>query len=435
MNNKSKFLIAAVNSGAGKTTFTLGLLQAMCKRGLRVQPFKCGPDYIDTKLHAVASGNESVNLDLFMASDEHVESIFDKHSSLSDISIVEGVMGLFDGYSKMKGSAAEVAILLDIPIILIINAKASAYSVAALLYGFKNFNAKLNIAGAIFNNVGSESHYEFLKDACDDVGVAALGYLKTNPEFVIPSRHLGLDTDNNEDILKSINAVADALEQSVDIDQIISLTSYESKTPTGKVANHFSDEIKIGVARDEAFNFMYKENISALNNMGEVVFFSPIHDNKIPAVDFIYLPGGYPELYAQALSSNVSMRDSIREYVNKGGKLWAECGGMMYLMQELTTAENQTWPMVGIFDGKSSMLPMKLSLGYRYFNYKGVDFKGHEFHYSHTDFEDNSLVQQFGARDQEVKTKLVRFKNAIAGYTHIYWADSPNWMNIFNESK
>ena len=432
MNNKSKFLIVAANSGAGKTTLTLGLLRALSNRGLVVQPFKCGPDYIDTKLHEFSSGEESVNLDLFMASENHVVNVFDEFAENAEVSIVEGAMGLFDGYSKMKGSAAEIAKLLDIPIVLVVNAKAAAYSVAALLYGFKNFDPELNVIGAVFNFVGSESHYSFLKDACDDVGIESLGYLPKNLDFEIPSRHLGLNTDRHEDILQVIDSIADVVEDNINIDKLLELSQYNKDQLKSYNQVVSTSKLKIAVAKDEAFNFTYRVNISALERLGEVCFFSPLHDKELPITDFVYIPGGYPELYAKPLSENKSMQQSIRNYVESGGKLWAECGGMMYLMSELITSEGNKYPMVGLFNGVSSMENMKLSLGYRYFTYKDIELRGHEFHYSATEIQEEGVAQLYGAKNQPVPTKLLRYKNALAGYTHIYWADQTNWFKIFN---
>lgn len=433
-HNYHKFLIAAANSGAGKTTMTLGLIRALRRKGNKVQPFKCGPDYIDTKLHELASAEKAVNLDLFLSSEKHVKSLFEDYSARADISIVEGVMGLFDGYDKMEGSAAQVAISVNCPIILVVNAKATAYSVAALLYGFKNFNKSVQVVGAIFNFVGSASHYQFLKQACEDVGVAPLGYLPKNEDLVIPSRHLGLMTDNMDALQLTIDHVADEISKTVDIDKLLEITKcsevLEQREPLSSTGN-----LKIGVAKDEAFNFMYEANISALRKLGEVTFFSPIHDEALPLnCDLVYLPGGYPELYAKELSLNTSMKGSVEEYVEQGGKLFAECGGMMYMSSAIQISDYETYEMVGVFKQIASMVPMKLKLGYRYFNTKsGVKMKGHEFHYSHLESDLPSRVQQYGAKKQQVDTKLVRYKNAIAGYTHLYWAEENNLLNLFKD--
>jgi len=215
------FLIGAATSNSGKTTFTMGLLRALTQRGLCVQPFKCGPDYIDTIFHHMASGNESLNLDTFMASAQHVRKIFSDYSQNADVAIAEGVMGLFDGYDGFHGSSAEIAIMLHLPVILIVNAKSMAYSVAPLIYGFKNFNNNLQIAGVVFNNVGSENHFRFLKSACNDAGVECFGYMAKNSELTIPSRHLGLTISERQEMNRIIEAAAKEIEKHVDIDKIL----------------------------------------------------------------------------------------------------------------------------------------------------------------------------------------------------------------------
>lgn len=217
-------LIAAATSNSGKTTFTMGLLRALRNHGLNVQPYKCGPDYIDTMFHEIASGNESVNLDTFMASEEHVKDIFHRYGTDADIRVVEGVMGLFDGYEKSKGSSAEIAMMLDIPVVLVVNAKSVAYSVAPLIYGFKHFNPKVRLAGVVFNMVASDNHFRFLREACDDAGVECLGYMQKNPELTIPGRHLGLTITAKEETESLINLAAIEVEKHVNLTKILSLT-------------------------------------------------------------------------------------------------------------------------------------------------------------------------------------------------------------------
>jgi len=220
----NSFLIAAATSNSGKTTLTIGLLRALRLRGLNVQPFKCGPDYIDTMFHEMASGNESVNLDTFMASKEHVRHLFTHYGKNADVSVVEGVMGLFDGYSKDRGSSAEIAQLLHIPVVLVVNAKSVAYSVAPLIYGFKHFNPNVRIAGVIFNMVASENHYAFLRSACEDAGVECFGYLPRNEQLVIPGRHLGLTIQAREQTEQLIALAAEEVERHVHIEQLLNNT-------------------------------------------------------------------------------------------------------------------------------------------------------------------------------------------------------------------
>lgn len=217
----NKILIAATNSNCGKTTFTMGLLRALKRRGLRVQPFKCGPDYIDPMFHRQASGEDSVNLDLVMSSEHHVEQLFSHYGKEADICVVEGVMGFYDGRERWHGSTAEVARLLHLPVVLLVNARSAAYSIAPLLYGYKHFSPWQDgpeIAGVIFNMVGSERHYDMLRQACEDVGVKCLGYLQRNEMLQIPSRHLGLSTDEIQRLETLIEAAADEIEQHVKID-------------------------------------------------------------------------------------------------------------------------------------------------------------------------------------------------------------------------
>lgn len=432
MTTKSHFLIAATASGSGKTTLTLGLLRALRNRGFLVQPFKCGPDYIDTKYHDLASGNKSYNLDLFMSSNSHIKSLYDHKSVGSDICVTEGVMGLFDGYDRMNGSSAQIAEILNIPIILVINAKSMAYSAAAMLYGFKNFHKEINVAGAIFNFVSSESHYNFLKEACSDVGIEALGYLPKNTDIAIPSRHLGLNIDEEFVFDNFANRVAEICEEHINIDKLLELTirNLFSINPENKT---LKGALKIAIAKDEAFNFIYHENIDILSEKGEIIYFSPLYDTTLPSADLVYLPGGYPELYLEELSNNKAMHNAIRQYVENGGKLLAECGGMMYLSNSIGNKDGQLYPMVGIFDQDATMQNMKLKLGYRQFKYNKVPYKGHEFHYSSLNSSLDSIAQLRNAKGRSVDTKLLRYKNAIAGYTHIYWGDNKNILDIFNK--
>lgn len=468
----NSFLIGAATSNSGKTTFTMGLLRALSRKGLSVQPFKCGPDYIDTMFHAVASGRESVNLDTFMSSEEHVCSLFAHYGSDADCQIVEGVMGLFDGYDKSRGSSAEIAHLLDIPVVLVVNAKSVAYSVAPLIYGFKNFDKSIRIAGVVFNMVASESHFAYLKAACEDAGVRCLGYLQRNEEINVPGRHLGLTIKAREELNRLIDIVADEIEKHVDLDaltgEVISKKSVpnnsnrevglDDNNNTAPASFHSSPlspfhsfplspstSLKIAVARDEAFNFTYRANIDKLREMGEVTFFSPLNDATLPPCDMLYLPGGYPELFAEALENNVSMRQNITEFIEKGGRTLAECGGFMYLCRDIDGKE-----MCNVLPFSATMQGARLHLGYRVndddnvnddidANFRHIICKGHEFHYSsivnEKEMPDEVIVEQCqkSAKGVAVPTRLYRYKNLIAGYTHWYWAEG-NTLDYFMKS-
>lgn len=432
---RPRILVGAASSGSGKTTFTLGLLRALKNRGIAVQPYKCGPDYIDTQYHGLAAGRESVNLDLFMGGEAHVKEIFARYSQGAGACVVEGVMGLFDGYGKMKGSSAEVAQVLDIPVLLIVNAKSCAYSVAPIIYGYKNFNPQVKIAGVVFNMVGSASHYATLKDACQELGVPVLGYLPKNSGIEIPSRHLGLSLDEEFLFGEYAEKVAAMVEEYVDVDALMKIFTPDSEclceegSPCGEAAG-----LKIAVAKDEAFNFIYRENIHSLEKLGEVKFFSPLKDTQLPECDLLYLPGGYPELYLEQLQGNGTMRKAIKEYIEKGGRCWAECGGMMYLCNSISDENGNEFEMCGVLGQKATMVGKRLQMGYRSFSYAGKGLRGHEFHYSKVVPDEEaplqSVAQQYNAAGAEVATPLYRYKNLIAGYTHLYWGNV-NLIELF----
>ncbi|WP_254413318.1 cobyrinate a,c-diamide synthase [Dyadobacter diqingensis] len=422
----SHFLISAPSSNSGKTTLTLGLLRTLKNRGLIVQPFKCGPDYIDTQHHTTASGNPGINLDTFMASEAHVRDIYQQYSENADVSVTEGVMGLFDGADKMQGSSAAIAELLDIPVILVINAKSMAYSAAPLLYGFKNFYKGINVVGAIFNFVSTTSHYRFLQEACEEVGIEALGYLPKNEVLAIPSRHLGLHISSETDYENIIEKLAEEIPKTINIDRLLEISA--RVTAKSKIINKKSPaekKHKIAIARDEAFTFTYHQNIDVLSSFGELTFFSPIYDKELPETDFLYLPGGYPELFADALSQNETMRASIKSYCLLGGLTYAECGGLMYLGNAITTSGGANFPMAAVLDCTTSMENSKLALGYRTMQWNNLELKGHEFHYSRLveNALDTESVTAKNAKGIEVETQLYRKQNTFASYVHCYWGE------------
>ena len=419
------FLIGAANSGAGKTTLTIGLLRVLSNKGLKVQPFKCGPDYIDTKYHGVASHTEPVNLDLWLGSEEHIRNIYGRYGSQADCCVTEGVMGLFDGYRKMEGSSAAIASLLNIPVVLVVNAASSAYSVAPMIYGFAHFNPNVKIAGVIFNKVSSASHFSFLKEACSDINIECFGYMPDAKDITIPSRHLGLTIGKDEEMENYINKIADLVEDNIDVDRMLEclkadVSEYNVCSPN--VDKNTS--LKIAVAHDEAFNCTYRENIVSMRSIANIDYFSPIHDNNIPDADVIYLPGGYPEIFAADISHNKNMMEQLRGFASNGGKIFAECGGMMYLGRTLRYNDT-TYEMSGVLPIDSTMEDARLTLGYRTMIYNGKEYRGHEFHYSHT-VDASVLPSQtdiFNARGMKVKVPLYRVGNVIAGYTHWYWGE------------
>lgn len=423
---KPQFLIAAPHSGAGKTTVTLGILRALKNKGLNVQPFKCGPDYLDPKLHTIASGNQSINLDRFMMNDEHLNHLYTGYGSKADALVTEGVMGLFDGAVKMEGSSADLARLLRIPVIMVINAKAMAYSAAALLLGFKMLCPEINIAGVIFNFVEHESHYKILKEAAEDIGLTPLGFLPNRADIQIPSRHLGLKTGSEINHEGIIERAASHIEKHIDLNQLLHITTTSLAPAALPQREPLKNPRKIWVARDEAFNFIYPESITALSTFGEVNYFSPLKDTLLPSADLIYLPGGYPELHLEALAANQTLKDQLYEYEKKGGRILAECGGMMYLGNYIEDENGIRFPMAGILNIATSMQQKKLSLGYKRVNIEGTELKGHEFHYSQfieTPVADTK-IQVWNARNELLPLPVFRTRNILASYFHFYFGDN-----------
>lgn len=419
----SQFLIGAAASASGKTTLTLGLLRACVRRGRRVRPFKCGPDYIDPQFHRLAAGTESINLDPFMASERHLRTLYSRYGAEHDLCAVEGAMGLFDGYDRDRGSTAEVARVLRLPVVLVVDARATAFSAAPLLYGFARFDPSVEIAGVIFNRVASPTHYAHLKAAAEAAGIEPLGYLPRDDRFQAPSRHLGLSLEALQSFDPVIDAVADAVERTIDLDRLLEKTRrvFPAEQPHDRLPNR---KLRIAVARDEAFDFTYRANLDRLAETGELTFFSPLNDTELPPSELVYLPGGYPEFYLDRLQSNASMRQSIADYVERGGRMLAECGGMMYLCREIRDEAGRPYEMCGVLPLTATMEGMRLHLGLREIAFEGMRLRGHEFHYSRIEGEYPSAAQQFSARGDAVPTPVYRYKRLLAGYTHLYWAEA-----------
>lgn len=431
MSKIPQFLIAAPSSGAGKTTIARGLMGLMFRHGYKVQPFKCGPDYIDTKFHTKMCGNPSVNLDAFMASKQHVQEIYTYYSKDADVCVVEGMMGLFDGYDRDKGSCSEVASILSLPVVLVVDAKSAAYSLAPLLNGFLHFNEQVRIIGVIFNRVGSSRHISLLQQVCDDLNVECLGFLPKNKELEQSSRYLGLDFSQED---KAMNLLLDEMEKNIKWQRLLEQTMKDRPTWKGDSLFTFPFAIrlkpfdnKIWVAQnEESFSFIYQEHLDILRHYGEVSFFNPEEKVIIPQdLDLLYLPGGYPEKHLEALFAADQTRRSIREYAENGGNVLAECGGMMYLCQSIVHEEGET-EMVGFLPYKVSIRQQdrKLSLGYRQLTYEGTLLHGHEFHYSQfLGDAPSSFVQVFNAKGETVLTPFIKEKNVLASYTHLYWGE------------
>ncbi|ASQ90368.1 cobyrinic acid a,c-diamide synthase [Prosthecochloris sp. GSB1] len=435
---KPAFLLAAPSSNSGKTTLTLALLRILVRKGLAAQPFKCGPDYLDTMLHSLAAssggrGRRGRNLDAFMASERHMREVFLRNAEGADVLVAEGVMGLFDGAVKSQGSSAAIAKALGIPVVLVVDAKGTAYSVAPLLYGFKNFDPELQLAGVIFNRVNTFSHYEFLREASRDVGVESLGYVPRDEAMTLSERYLGLNISADADQESAIGAMADHVGKTVDVDRLLELSMVDIASSPPPAGSRKNGDVVIGVARDEAFNFVYAENLDILSRYGTIEWFSPLHDDSLPEADMLYFAGGYPELYAAGLEANVNMRCLVREFVEKQGLVYAECGGMMYLGNAMTGHEGTIYNMCGALDLETSMQNARLHLGYRKIDLSSIGYgrelKGHEFHYSRLERSGElaNVAAVRSARDKTVDTAVFRFRNTFASYVHQYWGDTPDF--------
>ena len=369
-NQTCGVVIAGTQSGVGKTTVTLGLLAALRQRGLVVQPFKVGPDFIDPGHHSRAAGRVCRNLDGWMLSREANLALFRRRAREADVAVVEGVMGLFDGYdgASEAGSTAQMAKWLGLPVLLVVDARSMARSAAALVHGFASFDPGLSLAGVVFNRIGSAGHLEYLQQALTSLpGVRCFGGLPRDRELAIPERHLGLTTAEDHPLDDSyLEHLADRLEAHLDFDGLIKalprLTLPEEPAPKAMPAT-----VRLGVARDRAFCFYYPENLELFASFGaELVFFSPLEDRELPAeLHGIYLGGGYPELYAGKLAANAVLRQALQAGAAAGLPIYAECGGLMYLAREIRDLEGRAHPMTGVLPFAVRMLPRLKSLGYR----------------------------------------------------------------------
>ena len=444
ISSPQPLLIAAPSSGCGKTTVTLGLLAVLRRRGLRVAPFKVGPDYIDPGLHRLAAGQVSHNLDGWMCGEQEVKSLFNRASEDADVAVIEGVMGLFDGASGNSdvGSSAEIAAWLGGKVVLVVDARAQARSVAALVSGFCQFNSQLEWAGVILNRVGSERHEQLLREACASVpGLPpVLGCLPRSEEIDLPERHLGLMTAEeghlDADLLERL---ADWLEQHVDIEALLKTVGTRS-LPVEATATPQPDKktVRIGIARDAVFCFYYQDNLDRLTAAGaELVPFSPLVDTTLPkGLDGLLLGGGYPELYKKELEANQPLRNELAERVEAGLPVYAECGGLLYLCAGLDAAA-----MVGLFPAEARLGKKRRALGYREVTLKeecllgsaGTVLRGHEFHYTDLQMPDTikRIYQVKRADSAEQPAEGFQYKNCLGSYIHLHFASGPDVADRF----
>lgn len=436
-------LIAGTHSGCGKTTVSLGIMAALSRRGLVVQPFKCGPDFIDPSLHHLVTGRISRNLDVRMCGPGFVRASFARNGQAAQCCVVEGVMGLFDGG---EGSAAVLAKTLGLPVVLVVDVRSAAESVAAVVQGFTQLDPAVRVAGIICNRVGSEKHRQLIAGAIQaHTALPIIGFLPRQQEISIPSRHLGLLMGDEQPLSpENIARLAQLMEDGLDIDLLLRIagTARKAQDDGSAVSCGQPDTgrpVRLGVARDAAFCFYYEDNLDMLRQAGaELCLFSPLADATLPpGLQGLYLGGGYPELYARELSGNASMRSQIRAFAESGRPVYAECGGFMYLCQSIATGEGQRFPMTGLFPFDAAMQPRLRSLGYRQAAVQrncllapeGQTLYGHEFHYS-TIGESPEAVERVYRLDNGQQEGFLRY-NTLAGYVHLHWGRTPEVAGRF----
>ncbi|MBU3178131.1 cobyrinate a,c-diamide synthase [Clostridium estertheticum] len=432
-------VIASNSSGGGKTTVTLGIMKALKNMGFKVQGYKVGPDYIDSAFHSKITGQDSRNLDLYLMGEAGVKASFSR--GRGDLGVVEGVMGLYDGKGiDTSYSTYHVSKVLDLPIILVLSPKAQVATFCAEINGIVNFK-DANIRGIILNNI-TESYYNLLKSAINkNCKIKVLGYLPKDERLSLKSRHLGLiQSSEIEDLEEKIEVCAKLLEKHLDINLLL-----EQFNENKKYVDDFhveNNEKRIAVAYDKAFSFYYKENLELLEELGEVIYFSPLIDNELPSnIDFLYLGGGYPEVFIKELSENTSMLYSIKKALDGGLPCYAECGGLMYLtLGEKNLGEEQiTHKTVGFFDGYYSLTTKLQNFGYAKIEVeventilpKDMSINCHEFHKSFVDLQEEKIFKlSKDVYDGSKKNWSCGYnkKNTIAVYGHVHFFGNLLWF-------
>lgn len=447
-------IIAAPMSGSGKTTVTIGLLECLRRRGLKVAPFKVGPDFIDPGYHTLVTGRPSVNLDAWICEPDTVQEIFADYSKDADIAVIEGVMGLFDGISgrSEEGSTAQIARLTGATVFLVVDAKGYARSIAALIAGFMEFDPDVRIGGVIFNNVSSENHARVLRDAVESnlPAVRVLGCILRDRMLHIPSRHLGLMTAEEVDLSQEyLDHLVEVIRKSVDLGMLWAASGSGDIVDRPPEKPVVEKKTRIAVARDVAFCFVYECNLRLLEEAGaELVTFSPLADAGLPEnISGIYLPGGYPEMHAKVLAANEPMKKAVRNAIESGMPVYAECGGFIYLSRGVVDNRNPVSAidaLVGIFPVSTSLLEQRRALGYReiklrdnsIIGHKGAVARGHEFHYSEMEEMPQEIERLYQVRkgQNDLGVEGYRYKNCLASYIHLHFGSNPEMAGTFVEA-
>jgi cobyrinic acid a,c-diamide synthase len=434
-------VVAGVSSGAGKTTVTLALLEALRRRGLTVQAFKVGPDFIDPAYHTLATGRPSYNLDGWMCGRDHAVATVAARAADADLAVVEGVMGCFDGVDGLSedGSTAQIAKWLGAPVVLVADATALSRSAAAVVLGFERFDPDLDLAGVVFNRAGGPTHRRWLGEAvAAGCKARVLGALPHEAQVSLAERHLGLVTAAEGGYSAALRGRLAALaEEHVDLDALLSLArSGVERRPANPARAAGGKSVTIAVARDRAFQFYYAENLETLEGMGaRLSFWSPVDDRALPDADGLYLGGGYPELYGRELAGNAGMRAAVRAFA-RSGPVYAECGGLMYLADSLTDLDGRDWPMVGVLPARVRMRRGELTLGYREITLTsegllgpaGLRARGQEFHRSTLGEVPASIQRLYAVSDGRggvPRPEGFVVGGALMSYVHLHFASNP----------
>jgi cobyrinic acid a,c-diamide synthase len=435
-----RIVVAGVTSGVGKTTVAVAVMHALRKRGLKVQPFKVGPDFIDPSYHTFVTKRQSRNLDVWMMGKQGVLDCFAGACRGADVAVIEGVMGLFDGMSGKDdfASTAHVARILDAPVVLVVDAGKGARSIAAIILGFLRFDSKVRIAGIVLNNVAGDRHAGYITEAlAGKVRVPVVGIVRRNSEIRMEERHLGLvpAPELQESKRKAIVEAAKYVADQIDIDKMLDLCG-TGRLPDAPAGTKLAKKARIAVALDESFNFYYADNLDALRRSGaEIVFFSPVHEPGLPKdIHGIVLGGGFPEVLADRLEKNRSMIKSIRKAVQDGMPVYGECGGLMYLTRSISGYRGEKKPrkMAGLIDADTRMTS-RLTLNYTEAECSGPVFgrarlRGHEFHYSSIEnvARDSRFAYSMkkGKGITGDKDGFIINENGLAAYMHLHFADT-----------
>jgi cobyrinic acid a,c-diamide synthase len=432
-------VIAGTNSGCGKTTVTIGLMSLLAERGHKIAPFKTGPDFIDPAFHSRVTGTPSYNLDTFLMSPEVINHLYAKHTEKKDFAVVEGVMGLYDGMGdEATGSAAELSKLLALPVLLVVSCKSLYQSVAAIVSGFKHFDPQVNVAGVILNHVPNADSYAFLKKYIEThTGVPCVGYMPTNKDISLESRHLGLvqagEVTGLDEKIEKLTAI---LRETIDVQLLEQIaTQAKLQAVSSELAEPWKrdlSQLRLAVARDHAFQFYYHDNLELLEENGaELVYFSPLNDAHLPlAIDAIYIGGGYPEVFAKELSENKSMLKEIKTAAVWGLPIFAECGGLMYLTEGIEDGEGHFNLLVGVFNCKVQMTARLQRFGYCNVSYNESVTRAHEFHRSRIipAAEEPNYTMSYQLTKPEINktwTCGLKYNNVLGGYAHFHFWSEP----------